>query len=111
MGPVGSLLHRLPGPGTVDYAFLDATFFKNGELPNRDMSEIPHPFVEETVAGFSSDLIPGRKESGCTSFTSTTPIPLLGHGPEAIDWVREQGFNLAEEGKVVSLSVSLGIEY
>ena len=26
----------------VDYAFLDATFYKNGEL-KRDMSEIPHP--------------------------------------------------------------------
>ena len=33
----------------VDYAFLDATFYKNGEIPNRDMSEIPHPFVEETT--------------------------------------------------------------
>ncbi|MFD0863429.1 MBL fold metallo-hydrolase [Sungkyunkwania multivorans] len=35
----------------VDYALLDATFFKNGEIP-RDMSEVPHPFVEETVARF-----------------------------------------------------------
>ena len=23
----------------VDYAFLDATFYKNGEIPSRDMSE------------------------------------------------------------------------
>ena len=33
----------------VDVAFLDATFLKDGEI-NRPMSEIPHPFIEETVA-------------------------------------------------------------
>ena len=37
----------------VDYAFLDATFYKNGEL-KRDMSEIPHPFVEESMELFFS---------------------------------------------------------
>lgn len=36
---------------TVDYAFLDATFFEDGELP-RPMSEVPHPYVEESVARF-----------------------------------------------------------
>ena len=38
---------------TVDYAFLDATFFEDGELP-RPMSEVPHPYVEESVARFRS---------------------------------------------------------
>jgi len=33
----------------VDYAFLDGTFFADGELP-RPMSEVPHPFVSETAA-------------------------------------------------------------
>lgn len=36
----------------VDYAFLDATFFANGEIP-RPMNEVPHPFVEETVSAFA----------------------------------------------------------
>lgn len=36
----------------VDYAFLDATFFEDGEIP-RPMSEVPHPFVEETVHAFA----------------------------------------------------------
>ncbi|MBX7205720.1 MAG: MBL fold metallo-hydrolase [Bacteroidia bacterium] len=31
------------------YVLIDGTFFKNGELPGRDMSEIPHPFIEETM--------------------------------------------------------------
>lgn len=36
----------------VDYAFLDATFFADGEI-HRPMSEVPHPFVEETVHAFA----------------------------------------------------------
>ena len=30
---------------------LDATFFEDGEIP-RPMSEVPHPYVEESVARF-----------------------------------------------------------
>lgn len=33
----------------VDYAFIDATFYDGDELPGRDMNEIPHPFVVETI--------------------------------------------------------------
>ena len=38
----------------VDIALIDGTFFKNGEIPNRDMSEIPHPFMEETMKLFEN---------------------------------------------------------
>ena len=37
---------------TVDYALIDASFFADGELGDRDMSQIPHPFVSETMALF-----------------------------------------------------------
>jgi len=33
----------------VDYAFLDATFYDGVEINNRDISEIPHPFIIETM--------------------------------------------------------------
>ena len=36
-----------------DYAFLDATFFDDNELPGRDMSKIPHPRISQTMALFS----------------------------------------------------------
>ena len=36
----------------VNYALIDASFFADGELGNRDMSQIPHPFVSETMALF-----------------------------------------------------------
>jgi pyrroloquinoline quinone biosynthesis protein B len=37
----------------VDYAFLDATFFDAAEVNNRDISEIPHPFIIESMELFS----------------------------------------------------------
>ena len=40
----------------VDYAFLDATFYQESELPGRNMAEIPHPFVPETKAVFSKSI-------------------------------------------------------
>lgn len=38
---------------SVDYAFLDATFFAEGEIP-RPMAEVPHPFVVESVDMFNN---------------------------------------------------------
>lgn len=38
----------------VDYAFVDATFFSEGEIP-RPMSEVPHPFIDETTALFKNE--------------------------------------------------------
>ena len=34
---------------TVDVAYLDATFFADGEIPGRDMSGFPHPFITTTM--------------------------------------------------------------
>ena len=35
-------------------AYLDGTFFDASELPGRDMREIPHPFIVESLARFAS---------------------------------------------------------
>ena len=32
-----------------DYLFIDGTFYKDGELPGRNMSEVPHPFIQESM--------------------------------------------------------------
>ena len=31
----------------VDVAYLDATFYGDGEIPGRDMSTFPHPFITD----------------------------------------------------------------
>ena len=40
----------------VDVALLDGTFHEAGELPGRNMAEVPHPFVSETMARLPAAL-------------------------------------------------------
>ncbi len=85
----------------VDYALLDATFFKNGEIPGRDMSEIPHPFVEETMA-LLQDLPPSEKAKVYFIHLNHTN-PLLNPASPAYQEVRQSGYHVAEEGLVLEL--------
>ena len=41
---------------SVDFAFVDATFYDATEVNHRDMSEIPHPFAVETMATLGAHL-------------------------------------------------------
>ena len=38
----------------VDFAFLDGTFYDSNEINNRDISEIPHPFIIESLDLFKT---------------------------------------------------------
>jgi len=82
----------------VDYAFLDATFYKNGEL-KRDMSEIPHPFVEESMELFSTLSDADKQKVHFIHFNHTNP--LLIEGSTAQKEVLKKGFNLAKEGQII----------
>jgi len=82
----------------VDYAFLDATFYKNGEL-KRDMSEIPHPFVEESMELFSTLSYADKQKVHFIHLNHTNP--LLINGSTAQKEVSEQGFDLAKEGQII----------
>ena len=85
----------------VDYALVDATFFKNGEIPGRDMSEIPHPFVEETMA-LLQNLPPAEKTKVYFIHLNHTN-PLLNPASPAYREVLQAGFHVAEEGMVLEL--------
>ena len=39
---------------SADLALLDGTFYANGEIPGRDMAQIPHPFIAETMQRFAN---------------------------------------------------------
>ncbi|MDP7063056.1 MAG: MBL fold metallo-hydrolase [Planctomycetota bacterium] len=85
----------------VDYAFLDATFFAADELPGRDMSEIPHPYVEESFALFA-DLHPEQKAKvHFIHFNHTNP--LLIDGSEAQREVEARGFRIAKQGMILPM--------
>ena len=80
----------------VDYALLDATFYKDGELGNRDMSQIPHPFVTESMALFGNFTPEQRDKVWFIHFNHTNP--LLNRDSEQAQFVRSEGFNVAREG-------------
>lgn len=85
----------------VDYAFLDATFYANEELPNRDMSEVPHPFVVESMAILKDLNQNDKAKVHFIHFNHTNP--LLNVKSNAFSVVQKAGFNIAVEGMRIKL--------
>jgi pyrroloquinoline quinone biosynthesis protein B len=81
---------------TIDYALIDATFFADGELGMRDMSQIPHPFVTESMELFD-DLSEVEKNKVWFIHMNHTN-PLLDPNSEESKQVLRAGFNIATEG-------------
>ncbi len=80
----------------VDYAFIDATFYDNKEINNRDISEIPHPFVIETMSLLKDLSISERKKVYLIHMNHTNP--LLDFSTKEYKKVINFGFNIAEIG-------------
>lgn len=79
----------------VDYAFIDGTFYNGSEL-NRDMREIPHPSIEETLQLFSNQPLVERNKIYFIHINHTNPILTNKNGIR--DLVESLGFNIAERG-------------
>ncbi|MBT4853053.1 MAG: MBL fold metallo-hydrolase, partial [Candidatus Marinimicrobia bacterium] len=58
----------------VDYAFLDATFYSGKELYNRDISQIPHPFIIESIEMFKGLSQQERNKVVFIHFNHTNPV-------------------------------------
>jgi len=86
----------------VDIAFVDGTFYKDGELPGRNMSEVPHPFVEESIKSFGNLSATDKNKIYFIHFNHTNP--LLQQKAEEKQQVIQQGFHVAEEGMTISLN-------
>ena len=80
----------------VDYAFIDATFFKEGEI-NRPMSEVPHPFIEETVALFENESLATKNKVIFIHFNHTNPA--LQSNSRERNELELLGFRFATEGQ------------
>lgn len=79
----------------VDYAFLDASFFKDGEL-NRDMSKIPHPFTTETTTLFQNESLETKNKIHFIHYNHTNPTIKENHPYK--DSIQKLGFRFAKEG-------------
>jgi pyrroloquinoline quinone biosynthesis protein B len=86
---------------SVDYAFLDATFFRDGELGGRDMSRIRHPFVSESMQLFEELDREDRARVIFIHMNHTNPL-LFDGSPEQAE-VEQRGFRFAREGMRLEL--------
>ncbi|NUN99001.1 MAG: pyrroloquinoline quinone biosynthesis protein PqqB [Saprospiraceae bacterium] len=79
----------------VDIAFLDATFYTAGELPFRNIAEVPHPFVSETMTLFGQEALSERRKVCFIHFNHTNPLMW---DPVVRTEVEEKGFSVAVQG-------------
>jgi pyrroloquinoline quinone biosynthesis protein B len=84
-----------------DYLFLDGTFFNEGELPGRNMNEVPHPFIQESIQLFKELPLSERQKIWFIHFNHTNP--LIDKFSKEYKEVKSSGFNIAEEGSRISL--------
>ena len=85
----------------VDYAFLDATFYSGKELNNRDISQIPHPFIIESLERFKELDLQERKKIIFIHFNHTNPVIDL--DSKAAKNVLNQGFSIGKINDVYEL--------
>lgn len=84
----------------ADYVFIDATFYRNGEI-TRDMSEVPHPFVEETIVLLKDLPQTERAKVYFIHFNHTNP--LMRKNSRERREVLQRGFKIADEGLILNL--------
>ena len=86
---------------SVDIAYLDGTFFANGEIPGRDMSAIPHPFIEESLRRLGP--LPADERARVRFIHLNHTNPVLNAKDPARQRIVDMGFRVAEQGERVPL--------
>lgn len=85
----------------VDVAYLDGTFFADGELPNRDMSAIAHPLIADSIKRFAPLAPSERSKVRFIHLNHTNPA--LSPQGQAARSIERAGFRLAVERERVPL--------
>lgn len=79
----------------VDVVYLDGTFYAEGELPNRNMADIPHPFIAESMQRFES--LPAKERAKVRFIHMNHTNPALVEDSAAHSAIKEMGFHIARE--------------
>ena len=77
----------------VDVAFIDGTFYADGEIAGRSMATIPHPFISETIARLSSAPAELRVKVVFTHLNHTNPASTPGSSADRA--IRAAGMRVA----------------
>jgi pyrroloquinoline quinone biosynthesis protein B len=80
----------------VDVAMVDATFFDNTELPAKNFTVVPHPFVSETMKLFANQASDLKTKIHFIHFNHTNP--LLWDKKKQAE-LEKAGFNFAKQGE------------
>ena len=78
-----------------DHLFLDGTFFDGTELPGRDMSQIPHPFVVESMQLFIDLSVNEKQKIHFIHFNHTNPMYQSGSNARKV--LNNAGFQMAKQ--------------
>ena len=81
----------------VDRAYVDGTFFADGEIQGRSMADIPHPFVQESLQRFST--LPDPERSKIQFIHLNHSNPLLQEGSSAQKALSGTGMRRASRGE------------
>ena len=80
----------------TDFALVDGTFYSQDELPDRNMGEIPHPFIIETMETLFNLNTKNRNKVYFIHFNHSNPAIIM-NGP-AEKLIKSKRFNVAREG-------------
>ena len=84
-----------------DYLFIDGTFYSKDEILNRDISDIPHPFIVDTIDKFSNLDKKNRQKIFFTHLNHTNRAIQESH-PTTKALISD-GYNIAKEGDSLNL--------
>lgn len=85
----------------VDYAFLDATFYSGQEINNRDIAQIPHPFIIESMKKFEGLDESEKQKIIFIHFNHTNPV--IDPNSEESKQVLKNGFRIGRINQVFEL--------
>jgi len=85
----------------ADYAFIDATFFSGKEINNRDISQIPHPFIIESMELFKDLSSKEKRKIIFIHFNHTNPV--LNSNSKESKLIVKKGFRIARIHDVFDL--------
>lgn len=92
--PLSSIVH------SSDFLIIDGTFYADGEIA-RPMSEVPHPFVTETMKLLGT--LPRKERAKVHFIHFNHSNPLVQGDKAALREVRRRGFLLAKAGRKFTL--------
>jgi pyrroloquinoline quinone biosynthesis protein B len=84
-----------------DLLLVDGTFFSGDELPGRDLREIPHPTIRETMDRLQQLAGTERRKVRFIHLNHTNPA--LDPGSAASREILKQGFSVAVQGERIPL--------